>query len=844
MDNGRAEKDTLFFIPHSHWEGAVFKTREEYLEMGWPIILRALRLLKKYSSYRFVFDQVCLVKPFLERHPEEAETFRGFVKEGRLAIVGGLHVMPDVNMPGGESFVRQILCGKQYFRRELGLDVTIGWQLDTFGHHAQIPQLLRLAGYRSLWAMRGLPDEKLPMDLVWEGLDGTRIPFYQDSYAMAYGSPKSPLEFSEFMKERYARLAQYSLGPGRAGLAGRDVCLPEEHVPPRVEEFNRQPETPFQIRIGLPSDYEAIVEKRSVERPLIKGDLNPIFRGTYSSRIELKQMTRELERLLTAAEKLGVLLASLGESVDSEILWRAWEPMLFNQAHDLMSGVMTDHVYEDTIRSFDLSTRLAREEVESRLRRLTSRIDTRGEGVPVVVFNPLSWPRTDVVYADAGLTDEGIDDLKLTGPDGQSLPVQILEAHRSDDGTLRHVKFAFIARDVPALGHAVYHLIPSRLSACSTSAATADRADNALENEFFRLEVDGASGAITSLLVKAGNWNALSGSGNVAAREEDRGDLWELYHPLKGGRVVAKDPHGPPQPGKAIFSTDQTGPEGTGTRGPVFSELTASHAFGDKGRFQTAVRLYAGLRRIDVRTKILNNDQFVRYRLLFPTSIPQGQGVHEIPFGAVERPEGIECPAQNWMDYGNHDKGIALLNRGIPGNNIADGIMMLSLMRSTRIVAYGYGGGYEPGMTSDSGFEMGKELTFDYALVPHTDDWRKAGIYRDGHEFNHPLMACTAAAHPGTLPPQWGFIEISHPNAVVSALKPGESGGAVLRIYEATGTPVKGLKIKCSRPIAAAEEVNLMEDPGRQLPVSTNTLHLDLRPFEIKTIKIEVRVGQ
>src|SRR6266446_4279411 len=92
-------KDTFYFIPHTHWEGAVFKTREEYLEMGLPNILRALKLLRRYPDYRFVLDQVCYVKPFLERYPEARATFRQLVDEGRLAIVGGTDVMLDVNIP-------------------------------------------------------------------------------------------------------------------------------------------------------------------------------------------------------------------------------------------------------------------------------------------------------------------------------------------------------------------------------------------------------------------------------------------------------------------------------------------------------------------------------------------------------------------------------------------------------------------------------------------------------------------------------------------------------------------------------------------------------------------------
>src|SRR5438309_11695847 len=109
-----AKKETLYYIPHTHWEGAVFKTRDDYLTMGLPHLLKMLRLLKQYPEYKFTLDQVALIKPLLERYPEEAVAFRKFVAEGRLGIVGGMDVMPDVVKPGGELFVRQMQYGKRY----------------------------------------------------------------------------------------------------------------------------------------------------------------------------------------------------------------------------------------------------------------------------------------------------------------------------------------------------------------------------------------------------------------------------------------------------------------------------------------------------------------------------------------------------------------------------------------------------------------------------------------------------------------------------------------------------------------------------------------------------------
>ena len=166
-----AAKDTFWIVPHTHWEGAVFKTREEYLQVGLPHILKAMHLLRTQPDYRFVLDQVAYVLPFLERYPEQEADFHKFLAEGRLQLVLGLDVMPDVNMPGGETFIRQMQYGKGYYREKLGVDVSAAWLIDSFGHHAQMPQLLRKAGYSSFWFSRGVPKPDYPSEFLWEGLD-------------------------------------------------------------------------------------------------------------------------------------------------------------------------------------------------------------------------------------------------------------------------------------------------------------------------------------------------------------------------------------------------------------------------------------------------------------------------------------------------------------------------------------------------------------------------------------------------------------------------------------------------------------------------------------------------
>lgn len=840
------QRDVLFYIPHTHWEGAVFKDRAEYLDVGLANILRALRLLKSEPTYRFVLDQSCYVQPFLERYPEEEPAFRRFIHEGRLQIAGGAHVMADVNMPSGEAFIRQIQHGRRYFREALGVEPTVSWQLDTFGHHAQMPQLLRLAGYESFWFFRGVPNWEVPGEFQWEGIDGTRIDaqWLMHGYAVGYGAPQTLPDFGEFWQGRHEVLKPHSRSATIVAPAGADVCEPEPHVPALVEQLNAQPDRPFQVRIATPEEYENALPA-DLQRPAVACELNPVFQGAYSSRIELKQQAREIERVLTNAEKLGALLSALGLEVDDAEILGAWEPTLFNHAHDLMAGVMTDHVYEDTIRGYDHSERVGNDVLSCRLRDYAERVNTQGEGIPILVLNSLGWTRDDVVTATVGFTEPGVMGLQVMGPDGERTPAQLVNAVRDVQGALVEARVAFIARAVPALGHVVYHVRALDETGEGTTEATPAHG-SVLETDEYRLEFGVHSGAIESLLVKDGGWEALGGPANVIAREEDRGDLWEPYRSLDGGsRIAMTEEHHVPGPGEAVFTSEQDGEPACVTNGPVFAQHAVGRALPDQGAFATTVRVYHGLARIEIRTELVNNSEFVRYRALFPTSMASGPSVHEIPFGAIERPNAIEFPAQNWVDHSDGGRGLTLLNRGLPGNNVADGTMMLSLLRSTRIVAYGFGGGYEPGMSSDTGLQLGRTFVFDYALVPHRGDWREARAYREGFAFNSPLIAIPAASHPGALPDRWGLLEVSHPNVIVSALRVDTSGSTILRVYEASGEATPGVSVSLARGAAGAEEVDLIGKPtGRGVEVRDDALHFDLHGFEIKTFRIRMGRGR
>ena len=526
--------------------------------------------------------------------------------------------------------------------------------------------------------------------------------------------------------------------------------------------------------------------------------------------------------------------------------------MLFNQFHDLICGCHVDEAFSSAMTRYGHSELVASPILQKSLEAIISQIDTRGEGVAVVVFNPLGWSRTDCVECCVAFSEPDVFDIDVRDSAGRSVPCDGIRVDRYETGAIRRAVIAFIATDVPSLGYEVYRVVRADAPASPTDLNTnqryeglrADQHVGVLENAHLRLELDLWSGAIRSLHDKSGGWEVVPESfpfGNVIVREQDCGNFWQYNGPCRGD-AFSPMPGRYPLPAiespRADFSANYHG-DGTIRSGRAMAQMAIEHPFGE-GHFATRVRVYAGLPRIDIRTTLINRDRRVRYRMALPTTIRDGSIVHEIPFGAIERGEG-EFPAQNWIDYTGDGRGVGLLNRGLPGNNVVDGVMMLSLLKCTAIKeGYAEVGGFKLETPTEGGYEIGKTHTFDYAIVPHTGDWREARLYRHGAQFNAPLIALTAAGHDGPLPPRMSFAEVSADNVVLSTLRSSE-GGTVVRVYEAQGRSTQGARLRLFRPIRRCCRTNLIETECQAVEIEDNRkgFRFDLNPFEIKTFRVD-----
>jgi len=844
---------TVWVVPHTHFDAEVFLTQTETFDRAFPHILSALALLRANPNYRFVLDQKCYIEPFLKAFPEEESALLEAVRDGRLEIVCGMNAMPDVNIPSGESFIRQVLSGISFCEERLGADVRTGWLIDTFGQHPQIPQLMAKCGFDHNVFQRVMPKDS-PSEFYWQGLDGTRLlcHWMPLGYAVFYGLPGDLRAFREVAERRAGLLASHAHSDQILALAGADLTSPEPHLPAMIEQFNTA-QHKITLRLATPREFFDALG-RPADLPTVEGDLNPVFQGCYSARIRIKQWNRLLENMLLTCEKTSAFAGLLGAASQAESIRQAWEGVTFNQFHDIVCGSQVDKVYDHVVERYQHCRTLAADALEQSLGAIAAAADTRGEGGPVMVLNPLGWPHSGPVEVTVGFSGKETFDLEVRNASGQVVPSDLLHVERYSSGAVRRATVLFIAQDVPSLGYEVYHVLPADGPAPETGLASSqpypdmrDQYDAGwMENEYYRLELDLWSGAVTRLYDKVNGWEVLAPDkpfGGAVVRERDFGNFWQYNGPCKGDAfspllglyplpdLLAKD---------ADFSHTYGG-DGQIRQGKAHIEFNIAFPFGT-GQFATRIRLYAGVPRIDFHTTLVNNDERVRYRVVFPTSLVEGKTVYEIPFGAIERPPG-EFPAQNWIDYADGRRGIMLLNRGLPGTNVVDGVMMLSLLKCTALKeGYGESGGFRLGTPTEKGYEIGVRHSFDYALAPHAGDWRQAGCVRRGIEFNNPLIPVKTQPHEGPLPSRHEFLRVNAPNVIVSAVKTCPEG-ILLRVYESEGKRTPQVNLTTPWDAAEAWETNLIEKrlAGSACRLTGRTLSFDIEPFEIKTFKLASR---
>lgn len=774
----------------------------------------AVDRLHEYADFQFVRGEAQIYQWIEEEDPQLFAQIVEFIRQGRWHVVNGMIVQPDMNLPQGESFVRQFLLGKAYMREHLGTEPRVAYCVDSFGHAGTLPQIFRKCGCDAYVFMRPGPHENaLPGQAFWwEAPDGTRVLAFRitASYCTRAGEHLEHIERAVEDKPSQLDHTMCFFGVGNHGGG------PTRQQIENVQAIARA-STDLDVRFSSPDAYFAAVlppEGRGGEAdslPVVAEELQFHAVGCYSANSALKQAHRAAECELLVAERMAVMAQQWADRpVPMNRLRALWHVLCFNQFHDTLGACSIKEAEDEAIMAFGRVVVCAQEIANSAGRAVAARVDTRGPGSSVVFFNPFPYPFSQYMEYEpwTGWQPWGAGGWSMTDEHGRPIACQLIETHEALSSPRVSLNRVVFHAELPPLGYRVYRFAPD---VPPVNVATSVRATpTSLENDRLLVRLDAASGVVVSCedrisgmeLVGRGGWN-------VAEVLEDTSDTWshgvrcfdQIIGHFGDARVTVCDD------------------------GPLQASLLVERDYQGSTWLQQII-LRQGKAEILIRNWLFWQGRWRMLKLAFDVPTDQPQAAHDVPFGWCYRPcDGAEVPTQMWMDVTGPARdrpeesvGLTLIDDGKYGCDVNGSTARLTVLRCP---PYAYHEPHAPGSKHrydwiDQGLQE-----FTIVLVPHVGDWRDAGVVSRAREVNLPIVPITMHCHPGERAPIASLAALSSLELELTGLKAAEDGdGYVVRIADGHGRGGSG-------------ELHWLD--GR-FPVS-------VRPFEVITRRLSLCEG-
>jgi alpha-mannosidase len=744
--------------------------------------------VQEYPEYRFVNSQPHLYRMVKQRYPQLYQRIRRAVRSGTIVPEGGMWVEADTNISGGEALVRQFIHGMRFFREEFGVGNEMLWLPDVFGYSGALPQIIRGCGLKYFgtakifWIYNG--GDPFPYNtFTWKGIDGTGVLVHLFD---GYGTHTYPANM----------IGQWKALRSKEGLSGRPVAFGygdggsganRDHL--ELLRRQRNLEGVPHVRMASPVEYYHDQERRGIPDKTYVGELYyQCHRGTYTSQARTKKGNRQSELALREAELWGCAARALkGRKFGPQVLDEAWKRVLLCQFHDVLPGSSIRRVYQEA-EAMHREVIAEAQEVAGRARAAF----TRSRKGAVTVFNSLSWERRALVALPRAVT--GLVDME-----GKAVAVQ-----RIAGTTYAEVR-------VPPCGWTSLRTgkrVRGQDDGLSASVRT-------IENRFCRLRIN-PSGAVSSIYDKQSRRELAAGVCNQLRMYKDvpsKFDAWDVESMYKDNPVALT--------GRAEVRVV--------SKGPVAAVLRVKRRLCHSTMVQDII-VHRDSRRIDFKTRIDWQESHKLLKVDFPVDIHTDEGIHEIQFGHIRRPnhasrpfdaDRFEVSNHKWTAVAEEGRGCAVLNDCKYGVNVCANSINLTLLRSP--VAPDHGG--------DRGVHE-----FTYSFYSWNGSLADSGLVREGYELNVPASAVEGWAGTASL------LSLDSPNIVVEAVKPAEDGSRdlIVRLYESMRSATR-CTLSTSVSIAGAVECDMLEGRGKRLRARGGRISLQFRPFEIKTIRLAVK---
>ena len=781
-----------------------------------------LFLLKQYPDYIFNFEGAVKYSWMKEYYPELYNEMKQYVDNGRWQITGSGWDANEVIIGSPESWIRNILLGQTFYRKEFNREGTDVFLPDCFGFPYTLPSLAAhcgLIGFSSQklgWRAKPFYEgnKRYPFTIgLWEGIDGSRI-------MMAHGFGYAERWKDEDLSKNTQLIREIGESPlnqvyryyGTGDIGGSPTVSSV-----RAVEKGIKGDGPVQI-VSATSDQlykDYLPYDQHPELPVFDGELTMDLHGNgcYTSQAAMKLYNRQNEHLGDAAERASVMADWLGTAAyPRQQLTEAWQRIIWHQFHDDLTGTSIPRAYEFSWNDELLSLKQFSDVLTHSVGAITRKMDTNVSGLPVVVYNNEAFPVTSIVK----LQLDNATNYNVSDASGKPVKSQL-----TADG---HLLFE---ASVPSTGMAVYSLKPGGKNV----TVSLPRWEGQLENSVYRLRVD-ANGDIESLYDKQAQRELVAEGRRIrlVVFNDCRSESWPAWEIQK--RTLDKEPVGI-HDNVSISMTEN---------GPLRKTLTITKRYGTSD-IRQQIHLYEGSEadRIDFENTVDWKAENALLKAEFPMTISNEKASYDLGLGMVERSNNrdnqFEVYSHEWTDLTDRSGsyGMTILNDSRYGwDKPADNTLRLSLLYAPKP-----GRAYAYQAHQDKGRHV-----FTYSLIGHQGALYLAETTQRATVLNSPLRAFQTPKHKGELGRTVSFVSSDNSNVLIRALKQAEASDEyVVRVYELGGKSAQKAHLTFAADIVKAVEADGTEKTLRPASFSGRHLQVSIKPFSVKTYKLKLNTS-
>ncbi|HEX7003724.1 MAG TPA: glycoside hydrolase family 38 C-terminal domain-containing protein [Trueperaceae bacterium] len=619
----------------------------------------------EFPEFIYTRGEAWLYQQVERLDPELYGRIHKLVEKGQWHISGGQYIQPDVNGPTLMGLRRQVLHGHRYFEDRFGVKPDIGYNLDSFGHPATLPDILSDLGYRGYVFHRPKPDQvSLPGPAFrWVGSGGSEVL----AFRIVPGYTTLGEDLTDHIRQAIDNadprvghaMCFYGVGNHGGGPTKSDI------------DFIRRNRFSFdgaELRFSTPAAFFDAIAERHQHLPVVVDELQHTFPGCYSVMHDIKRAQRHGEHLL---EHAGQSAAAFRSDSDHQArLNAAWEDLLFTSFHDILAGTSVPSSWE-SVRAMQGRARIAAEEVIVE----STRVWAQRRLPPVnhqqlVVMNPAPYDRHEPVEVEPWLDMDPWGDRWLSDLAGNPQEYQLLQPEAPQITTRLLLKPA-----VPAEGAVQLLVRDDPRPEVPAVVSDLEAGIEGLANDLLSVRVEDRGIAAIDF-----QGEPLLAQGGIGLHlREDSTDTWTFHTDRFDERVVESFV------GNGWLVEEE---------GPLRARLRTEGRIGTS-RLRWSLDLYRGEPRLAMRIEINFDERHKLLQMPIRLASEPAKWLCGLAGGHVERPSGpAEWPVQGWsrVDLGGGDgaSSVSLLTQDAYSLSLRESVWQLTLLRSPRMA---WGGG-------------------------------------------------------------------------------------------------------------------------------------------------------